>query len=79
MGGRKGRGREGERERGREEVGGKRKEKGREKKWVYILQRRREEEPSKGKPTFSLVAIIGGLLSSQPFSECPAAPVTTQV
>ena len=80
MGGRKGGGREGGRERGREGGGGREeKGEGQGEKWVYILQRRREEEPNRGKPTSSLVAIIGGLLSSQPFSESPAAPATTQV
>ena len=31
------------------------------------------EEPNRGQPTSSLTAITGGLLSSQPFSESPAA------
>ena len=75
---------------GREEGGGRREEGGGggkeekgegqgEKMSICFREGRIEEEPSRGKPTSSLVAIIGGLLSSQPFSESPEAPVTTQV
>ena len=63
--------REGGREGGRRE-GRERRGAGRKSEYEY-------KEPNRGKPTFSLVAIIGGLLSSQPFSKSPAAPVATQV
>ena len=72
----------GGREGGREEGGGEGRERrgaGRESEYSNNASEKEYEEPNRGQPTSSLVAISGGLLSSQPSSESPAAPVTTQV